>query len=62
MPSLQVLVIDDEPALRQMLTLMLMRAGYEVEAAASAEEAAARLAKGEFDVALCDIKLPGMNG
>ena len=62
MPSLQVLVIDDEPALRQMLTLMLMRAGYEVEAAASAEEAAARLAKGEFDVALCDIKLPGMSG
>lgn len=62
MPSLQVLVVDDEPAIRQMLTLMLMRAGYEVEAAASAEEASARLAKGEFDVALCDIKLPGMDG
>jgi two-component system response regulator AtoC len=62
MPSLQVLVIDDEPAIRQMLTLMLMRAGYEVESAASAEEASARLAKGEFDVALCDIKLPGMDG
>lgn len=60
--SLQVLVIDDEPALRQMLTLMLGRAGYDVEAAASAEEAAARLAKGDFDVALCDIKLPGMDG
>ncbi|HEX9182991.1 MAG TPA: sigma-54 dependent transcriptional regulator [Burkholderiales bacterium] len=62
MASLQVLVIDDEPAIRQMLTLMLMRAGYEVEAAASAEEASARLAKGEFDVALCDIKMPGMSG
>ena len=62
MASLQVLVVDDEPAIRQMLTLMLMRAGYEVEAAASAEEASARLAKGEFDVALCDIKLPGMDG
>ena len=60
--SLQVLVVDDEPALRQMLTLMLGRAGYDVEAAASAEEAAARLAKGEFDVVLCDIKLPGMDG
>ena len=41
---MRVLVIDDEPALRQMLTLMLMRAGYEVEAAASAEEASARIA------------------
>lgn len=62
MPSLQVLVIDDEPAIRQMLSLMLVRAGYDVEAAASAEEASARLAKGEFDVALCDIKMPGMDG
>ena len=62
MPSLQILVIDDEPAIRQLLTLMLLRAGYEVESAASAEEASARLAKGEFDVALCDIKLPGMDG
>ena len=60
--SLQILVVDDEPALRQMLTLMLGRAGYDVEAAASAEEAAARLAKGDFDVVLCDIKLPGMDG
>jgi two-component system response regulator AtoC len=57
-----VLVVDDEPAIRQMLSLMLMRAGYEVESAASAEEASARLAKGGFDVTLCDIKLPGMDG
>jgi len=60
--SLQILVVDDEPTLRQMLTLMLGRAGYDVEAAASAEEAAARLAKGDFDAVLCDIKLPGMDG
>ena len=60
--SLQILVVDDEPALRQMLMLMLSRAGYEVEVAASAEEAAARLAKGDFDVVLCDVKLPGMDG
>jgi two-component system response regulator AtoC len=62
MASLQILVVDDEPAIRQVLTLMLARAGYEVESAASAEEASARLAKGEFDVVLCDIKLPGMDG
>jgi two-component system response regulator AtoC len=61
-PSLQILVVDDEPALRQMLTLMLGRAGYDVESAASAEEAAARLAKGDFDAVLCDIKLPGIDG
>jgi two-component system response regulator AtoC len=62
MSALQILVVEDEPALRQMLALMLNRAGYEVETAASAEEASARLAKGEFDVVLCDIKLPGMDG
>ena len=62
MASLQVLVVDDEPAIRQLLSSLLVRSGYLVETAGSAEEAAEKLAKGDFDAALCDIKLPGMNG
>ncbi len=62
MASLQVLVVDDEPAIRQLLSGLLSRNGYTVETAATAEEAAAKLAKGEFDAALCDIQLPGMSG
>jgi DNA-binding NtrC family response regulator len=59
---MQVLIIDDEPALRQVLSVMLSRAGHSVDAAATASEAAARLARGDVDVALCDIKLGDDNG
>jgi len=60
--SLQVLVIDDEPAIRQLLSGVLSRAGYATETVASAEEASTKLSRGDIDVALCDIQLPGMNG
>ena len=59
---MQVLIIDDEPALRQILAGTLERAGHAVDEAASAAEAAARLARGDVDLALCDIKLGDGNG
>ncbi len=62
MASLQILVIDDELAVRQILVAALTRAGYPVSSAADGEEAAARIAKGDIDVALCDIQMPGMSG
>lgn len=54
---MQVLVIGGEPALRQVLTSVLQRAGHEVDEAGSAADAAARLARGDVDLALCDIGL-----
>jgi len=62
MPSSQILVIDDEPALRQILVTVLTRAGYAVDQASAAAEARARLSRGDVDVALCDITMPGGNG
>jgi two-component system, NtrC family, response regulator AtoC len=62
MPTSHVLVIDDEPVLRQILHKVLSRAGYFVELAAGAREAMAVLARGDVDVALCDIKMPDGNG
>lgn len=59
---MHVLVIDDEPAIRQVLVAAVNRAGYSVDQAATAAEAAARLARGDVDVALCDIKLGDANG
>ena len=59
---MQVLIIDDEPALRQILAGTLERAGHAVDEAGSAAEAAARLARGDVDLALCDIKLGDGNG
>jgi two-component system response regulator AtoC len=60
--SLQVLVLDDEAAIRQILTTMLERAGHSVEQTGTAREALARLAKGDVDVAFCDVSLPDGSG
>ena len=62
MTALHVLVIDDEPAARQVLTAAVSKAGYSVDAAADIAEAKAKLADGDVDVALCDIQLPDGNG
>jgi DNA-binding NtrC family response regulator len=62
MSSLQLLVIDDEPAIRQVVSALLRKAGYNVEQASDGETAMTRLAQGDVDIALCDIKMPGMSG
>jgi len=62
MTSLHVLVVDDEPALRQILAESVTRAGYSVDRASGVAEAAAKLARGDVDVALCDIKMNDGNG
>jgi len=62
MAAHQILVIDDEPAVRQVIAAQLKAEGYAVEQLADGESALLRLAKGDVDVALCDIRLPGIDG
>lgn len=62
MSSLHVLVIDDEPALRQILASAVSKAGYSVDQADGVVQATSKLARGDVDVALCDIKMPDGNG
>ena len=59
---MQVLVIDDEPAVRQILAAAVAKGGHSVDQASSVAEARAKLAKGDVDVALCDVKLPDGSG
>jgi two-component system cell cycle sensor histidine kinase/response regulator CckA len=58
--SVRVLHIDDSAADRELIRDALERedAGFEVLQAASREELEARLADGEYDVALCDVNIP----
>ena len=60
--SLQILVIDDEPAIRQILAASMTRTGHSVEVASGGRQALARLAKGDVEVALCDINMPDLTG
>jgi DNA-binding NtrC family response regulator len=57
-----VLVVDDEAPLRSGLERLLVRFGYQVKTAASAEEADAWLGSQKFDALLLDIELPRMKG
>jgi len=60
--SLDVLLVDDEPNIRRMMTVHLTGRGHRVRAAASAGEAAAVAGERSFDVAFVDIRLGTESG
>jgi two-component system response regulator AtoC len=60
--SKTILVIDDEENLRHMLTLVLGKAGYAVSSAADGKEALSLTETTAFDVILCDLRMPKMDG
>ncbi len=57
-----VLVVDDEPHLRQSLAMILQHAGYLVTTASGGEEARQFLQAGEYDAVFLDLKMPGTDG
>jgi two-component system response regulator AtoC len=57
-----VLVLDDEPNMRHMLSMLLQKAGYEVTGAENGREGLDLLESHVFDFILCDIKMPVMDG
>lgn len=56
--SAQILVVDDEPDLRTLYELTLLREGYRVETAGSLAEALAHLSERSFEVLITDMRLP----
>jgi two-component system response regulator PilR (NtrC family) len=54
----RILVVDDEPDLRTLYELTLLREGYRVDAAGTLAEAAQLLAAGRFDSVITDMRLP----
>src|SRR5687768_5049804 len=58
----QVLVVDDEPDIRELLELTLVKMGLAVAAAASIAEAKERLKQQRFDLCLTDMRLPDGEG
>ena len=57
-----MLVIDDEEPILQMVSEVLSRSGYEVDVASDGERALKRLGDRRYDLAICDWKMPGLNG
>ncbi len=57
-PAATILVVDDEPDLRTLYELTLLREGYRVETAATVEEARRQLQERRFDAVITDMRLP----
>ncbi len=59
---LTILVIDDAPSFVRTLAMLLRREGYTVETADTGNRALARLEKQRYDVILCDLRMPELDG
>jgi two-component system, NtrC family, response regulator AtoC len=59
---MRLLIVDDDAGLRHSLALLLQEAGYEVVAEGDPEEALTRAAAESFDLILCDVRMPKMDG
>ena len=57
-----ILIIDDEKAIRKTLSEILSFEGYKIDEAADGEEGLKRFSEKTYDVVLCDIKMPKMDG
>lgn len=58
----KILVIDDERAIRNVLKDILTNEGFQVEEAADGEEGWKKFQANNYDLVLCDIKMPKMDG
>jgi len=58
----KLIIVDDEKSIRAALRDILEYEGYEVEEAKDGEEGLGMILKNGYDVALCDIKMPKMDG
>jgi CheY-like chemotaxis protein len=60
--GVSILIVDDEPLLRDVLTQILTREGFQVEAAVDGDEALEKMAREKFPLVVSDIQMPRMNG
>ena len=58
----KILIVDDERAIRSTLSEILQHEGYKVDVAKNGDDGLARYAATPYDVVLCDIKMPKMDG
>ena len=58
----KILVVDDDPSIRELLRELLFEEGYKVKMAQNGKEALQRIRKESFDLVLTDLSMPQMDG
>lgn len=62
MDTSRILVVDDNPEIREIIQILLMGEGFLIKQAKNGAEALAALGMDDFDLIILDIMMPGMNG
>jgi CheY-like chemotaxis protein len=57
-----ILVVEDDPAIRRLVKMVLQREGYEIDAAADGVEAVLKLGVRPYDVIILDLMMPNLDG
>ena len=58
----KILIIDDSAVIRDLLTEFLSESGHLVDSAVDGVEGLQKAASGDYDLCICDVHLPKMNG
>src|SRR4051794_2304139 len=61
-PMASVLIVDDEPAVRDLMSRWVASLGLHSDTASNAEEAIATLQRTHYDLAVIDVMMPGHDG
>lgn len=61
-PDPGILVVEDDPAIRRLVMMVLQKHGYHVEGAADGLEAVLKLGLVDYDVIVLDLMMPHMSG
>ena len=62
MEQADILIVDDNPEIREIIQILLSGEGYHVHEAANGQQALTLLKQMPFDLIILDIMMPGMNG
>lgn len=60
--EINILIVDDELAMRNLLENILIQEGYNIGLAENGDDALKMIKNNKYDLVLSDIKMPGMNG
>jgi len=61
-PGSRILVVEDEPTVAQLIVDVLREEGHQVEAVLDSQEGLTRLARREYDLVICDLRMPRLDG
>jgi two-component system response regulator ResD len=61
-PVAKILIIDDSEVIRNLLTEFLGELGHQLDSAVDGAEGLEKASSGEYDLFICDVHLPKMNG